>query len=76
MKMLTSETRRIGGVTALRPTNPASACFGSLSVVLSLASLATSGMLLQRYAGADTYTALMAVRPTLDAPSLLQTARF
>ncbi|KAI0825103.1 hypothetical protein BC628DRAFT_1321119 [Trametes gibbosa] len=50
----------IGGVTALRPTNPASACFGSLSVILSLGALASSGLLLQQYTGAEKFTASMA----------------
>ncbi|KAI0669867.1 hypothetical protein C8Q78DRAFT_1079779 [Trametes maxima] len=47
----------IGTISSLRHNNPVSACFGSLSVVLALGALASGALLLQRYSGADKYTA-------------------
>ncbi|KAI0651886.1 hypothetical protein C8Q79DRAFT_935288 [Trametes meyenii] len=50
----------IGTISSLHDNNPISACFGSLSVVLALGALASGALLLQRYSGADEYTATAA----------------
>ncbi|KAI0735138.1 hypothetical protein C8Q76DRAFT_791712 [Earliella scabrosa] len=47
----------ISTVSTMGPNNPVSACLGSLSVVLSLAGMISSGILLQWYTGADKYNA-------------------
>ncbi|OSD03407.1 hypothetical protein PYCCODRAFT_1466796 [Trametes coccinea BRFM310] len=50
----------IGVISVLRPTNPISASLGSLAVALALGGVGSSLLLLQRYADADKFDALLA----------------
>ncbi len=51
----------IGATSALRPTNPAAAAFGTISVAFALYAVAAGALLLQRYADAEKFSASITV---------------